>query len=255
MDKESAGRQRPHSRTPDESLISEELREAQKAGLLLQLLQANGQALTKGEANRFKNLPGTSLGLKPGLANYRRAQLAEQGYLRIIPAARTEAYSLTADGLEYLAASTTHLNHATYKFTGKTLNALVTAARESLFRGEQQGPTGPVQSAVPSPAELAVAVLAEFADLRRNRYSHSGLVPIHEVRRRIGDRFGPSAARHEVLDEVVLDLWRQKRLGLEAISNLSDATEQQLNEGIVGAHGTLFYLEAPREQAAAAQSL
>jgi hypothetical protein len=102
---------------------------------------------------------------------------------------------------------------------------------------------------------LGAAVLAEFQELWRERHGRSGLVPIHEIRQRIADRFGTAASRHDVLDEVILNLWRQKRLGLEAISDLAGATEQQLNASIPGVHGTLFYLEAPHEQSVASESL
>jgi hypothetical protein len=73
-------------------------------------------------------------------------------------------------------------------------------------------------------------------------------VPIHEVRQRIADRFGPAAARHDLLDDTILNLGRQNRLGLLAISDLGAADEQQLNDSIRGVNGTLFYLEVPREQ-------
>jgi hypothetical protein len=101
---------------------------------------------------------------------------------------------------------------------------------------------------VPSQSELAEAVMAEFRDLRRERHGSSGLVPIHEIRQRIVERFGPTAGRHDLLDEVILGLWRSQRLGLEGISDLGKATNQQLNDGIPGVSGTLFYLETPREQ-------
>src|SRR5207249_9714477 len=97
---------------------------------------------------------------------------------------------------------------------GKALNALVAAARDSSFARDSHEGQVPSAQAPPNPEELAEVVLAEFEDLRRERYGRSGLVPIHEVRRRIADRFGPATARHDVLDEVVLDLWRQQRIRL-----------------------------------------
>jgi DNA-binding PadR family transcriptional regulator len=238
----------------DESAIPEELREAQKAYLLLQLLDANGQPLARGEANKIRKKLGTALGLKATVANHRRAKLADQGFIRIIRSPRSEEYVLTPDGLDYLAANTRHLEHAEFWVKGKTLNALA-AARESSFDRDQPSGLVTPERPMPSQIELAEAVLAEFQELRRERHSRSGLVPIHEVRQRIIDRFGPGAARHDVLDEVILGLWRQQRLGLEAISDLSEATEQQLNDSIQGVHGTLFYLEAPREQPITSESL
>src|SRR5947209_1071570 len=49
----------------DEGTITDEIREAQKAYLLLQLLDSDGQELTRGDANRFKGTPAKSLGLNP----------------------------------------------------------------------------------------------------------------------------------------------------------------------------------------------
>jgi hypothetical protein len=232
----------------DETGISEEVREAQIAYLLLQLLDQDGQPLGKGEANRFKNGPKTSLGLKPAVANVRRAKLAELGYIRITRTRRSEEYVLTGDGLDYLAANTKHFQHARFKLKGKTLNALVAAAHESSFEPDRVGALPSSDHPLPSQAELGEAVLAEFEELRRERHARSGLVPIYEVRQRIARRFGARAARHDILDEVILGLWRQHRLSLEGISDQGKADSQQLNDGIPGHSGTLFYLEAPREQ-------
>jgi predicted transcriptional regulator len=252
-----AGLERPalstRSKQPapvDEATISDEVREAQKSYLLLQLLNADGERLTRGQANRIRERLRNSLGLRPAVANYRRAKLAENGFLSIIPTRNSEEYSLTPDGLEYLAAGARHLEHAEFTVKGKALNSLVAAARESSFERDGLTAQTSVERSMPSQSELAEVVLANFQELRRERHSHTGLVPIHEVRQRIAERFGLAAARHDVLDEVLLNLWRQQRLGLEAISDLNDATEQQLNDGIQGTSGTLFYLEAPREPVA-----
>ncbi len=216
--------------------------------MLLQLLDADGGTLTKGEANHLiRSKLQTSLSLKPAAANLRRAKLAERGYLRITKNGRSEVYSLTPDGLEYLAAGAQHLAHADFIVKGKTLNALVAAARELPFQGSQRTAPAAAQ-AQPDKTTLENAVLAEFEDLRREHYGRSGLVPIHEMRQRIRQRFGPAAGQHEVLDEVILGLWRQKRLGVEGISDLSLATPAQLNDAIPNVSGPLFYLEAPREQ-------
>jgi hypothetical protein len=265
MDQEQASAPTPRAGPPaprskkaapvDEASIPEGLRKAQIAYLLLQLLDEDGQPLSKGQANRFKNGPATALGLKPAVANQRRAKLAERGYIHVKRTRRSEEYTLTPDGLAYLVADTAQLEHAVFKIKGKTLNALVAAAWEpSLEPSRPAEPTTPARPA-PAQAELAEAILAEFQDLRRERHARSGLVPIHELRQRIRDRFGSAAARHDSLDEIILALWRQQRVGLEAISDLADATEQQLNESIQGVHGTLFYLEAPREQPVASQPL
>lgn len=230
----------------DEDAIPPDLREGQRAYLLLQLLDAEGQSLTQGEANKnIRRELVASLGLNPAVANFRRSKLAEQGYIKIEPIARSTRYSLTPDGRDYLFAGARHIDHALITLKGKTLNALVSGARDSSF--DRDAPTLIVPHA-PSPTELAEAVQDEFRVLLRERHGRSGLVPIHEVRQRIAARFGETAARHDVLDEVILALWREHRLGLEGISDLSSATEQQLNDSIQGVNTTLFYLEVLREQ-------
>ncbi len=233
----------------DEAAISDEIRNAQNAYLLLQLLDADGETMDKGEANRLiRRKLQTSLSLKPATANLRRVKLAERGYVRIIPKGRSEEYKLTPDGLEYLAAGAQHLAHADFVVKGKTLNALVAAARELPFQGSQHTARAAVVGEQPDKATLENGVLAEFEELRRERYGYSGLVPIHEVRQRVSQRFGSAAGQHEILDEIILGLWRQKRLGVEGISDLSLATPAQLNDAIPSVSGPLFYLEAPREQ-------
>jgi DNA-binding PadR family transcriptional regulator len=237
---------------PVESNVPEEIRDGQNGYLLLQLLSADGEMLTRSDANKLipENLR-SSLSLTPANANIRRAKLAERGYLRVSRIGRSEIYSLTPDGLEYLAAGARHLDHLEFPVKGKALNALVAAARESSFRPEQPSTGSTPVGAPPDKATLENQVLIEFEELRRERHGRSGLVPIHEVRQRIVERFGPPAGRHDVLDEVILGLWRQQRLGLEGISDLSQATPAQLSDAIPGVSGPLFYLETIREQPAA----
>lgn len=232
---------------PDENAITDVVREAQKSYLLLQLLDANNEPLTRGDANRIPAKLQAILALKPAVANYRRAILDSQGYIQTIREGRTESYVLTRDGLAYLAASTAHYPSGYFEIKGTTLNALVAAARESSFADERPS-SRMAERPLPSQSELAEAVMAAFEEQRRERHGNSGLVPIHEVRQRIVEQFGPAAGRHDLLDEVILGLWRSQRLGLEGISDLGKATSQQLNDGIPGVSGTLFYLETPREQ-------
>ena len=235
----------------DEVTISEELREGQKAYLLLQLLDAENQTLTRGIANKFRDLRTNakiSLGFtKAAIANFRRDRLAEMNYLKITPG-RSIQYTLLPDGRDYLAVCIRHLPLVEMTIKGKTLNSLIAAARESSFRSESPIATAVSGVTVPALAELADAVLSAFKELRRESHGRSGLVPIHEVRQRIADRLGSEAARHDVLDEVILSLWREKRIGLEGISDLGSATEKQLNDSIPGEGNTIFYLEVPREQ-------
>lgn len=237
----------------DEATISEELREAQKAYLLLQLLNAEEQTLTRGEANKFRDLSKAakiSLNFhKVAAANYRRERLADMNYLTITPA-RAIQYTLLPDGRDYLAACVRHLSNVEFRIKGKTLNTLIALAHESSFRPRPATNPPDAGTTDAAPAQLADAVLDLFEELRRERHSRSGLVPIHEVRQRIAQRYSAAAARHDILDEVILGLWRDKRIGLEGISDLGSATEQQLNDSIPGVGNTIFYLEVPRDQPA-----
>jgi hypothetical protein len=247
----AAPKPKPTPAPADEATISEELREGQKAYLLLQLLDAENQTLTRGAANKFRDLrkkAKISLGFtRAAVANYRRVWLAEVNYLKITPG-RSIQYTLLPDGRDYLTACIRHLPELEMTIKGKTLNSLISAARESSFRTEPPIAAGKTEGTVPATADLADAVLAVFQELRRERHGRSGLVPIHEVRQSIADRLGSAAARHDVLDEVILRLWREKHIGLEGISDLGGATEQQLNDSIPGEGNTIFYLEVPRDQ-------
>ena len=80
---------KPTPTPASEATITDELREAQKAFLLLQLLNADNKTLTKGDANKFAELKEAgkvALGFtKTSVPNFRRERLAELGYLKITP--------------------------------------------------------------------------------------------------------------------------------------------------------------------------
>jgi DNA-binding PadR family transcriptional regulator len=141
----------------DEAAIADELREAQKAYLLLQLLNADNQPVSRAEANKIPQQLSAALGLDPAVANYRRARLAEQGYIRITRTGRGEQYTLTPDGYDYLLAGARHLPDVVIPLKGKTINTLVAAAREASFERERPAPQPASQQAPreePVPSEL-----------------------------------------------------------------------------------------------------
>ncbi len=75
-------------------------------------------------------------------------------------------------------------------------------------------------------------------------HQHDNLVPIHALRASVRERLGDEAAGHEVFDQAVLDLWRNKQgVTPVPISDLSQASKQQLADSIPGPGGTFFYLE------------
>jgi hypothetical protein len=163
MPKKPNAAPKPTPMPASEASITEELREAQKAYLLLQLLDAEGHTLSKGSANRFRDSVKKSLGFASAtVANYRREKLAEQKYLSITRQGRSVEYVLLPDGKDYLAVCIRHLDHIELRVKGKTLNALIAAARETSFgAAPATTPTQP-EARLPVTAQLADAVLAEF---------------------------------------------------------------------------------------------
>jgi predicted transcriptional regulator len=223
-----------------------------KSYLLLQLLQAEGQTRSQAEANRLDTLGRRRLQLNAATARHLRHQLAAEGLLRVARDGRQESYALTDAGRLHLGTldfydSDTH--PYTFRLQGRLLNQLLEAARETAKQFETPAGTASVGPATPPAADLAVAVLEVFADLRREKYQMSGMVPVHEVRQRIRAKYGEEAARHAVLDDVILGLWRGGRLRLASISDQGRATAEQLQDSIPGVGETLFYLEAAHEPA------
>ena len=102
---------------------------------------------------------------------------------------------------------------------------------------------GPGPGPAPAAGDLAAAVLEVFEELRREKYGHTGMVPIHEIRRGIAGRLGPAAARHDVLDEAIKRLGRE-RLRMLPINDASHVSAEELNDSIRGLNETWFYLEA-----------
>ena len=103
-------------------------------------------------------------------------------------------------------------------------------------------------AAAPRPApgrgELAQDVIAVFEELRRERFGHTGLVPIPDVRRGIAARLGPEMAKHAVLDDQILALWRGGRLRLLPINDATRVSAEDMNDAIPGNNETWYYLES-----------
>jgi DNA-binding MarR family transcriptional regulator len=229
--------------------VSEEVRRYQTAYLLFQLFRAEDWTLGKGLANR--SLGPTDLELTKSAAKQLRRQLAEQGALTIIPARGSESYRLTPHGEELLA---TLRHYPTTQFTlkGRQLNAI-------LDRAQPAAPPPPKAAPEPTfaapPADLSRAVYEEFEELRRERYGHTGLVPIYEIREKVAGKYGAQTARHDALDEPIRDLWRQGRVRLVALADLQKATPEQLNDSVPGVNETLFYMELAHEQPVAGKPI
>jgi DNA-binding MarR family transcriptional regulator len=222
--------------------VSDEIRGYQTTHLLFQLFKADGQTLGKGEANRRRG--PTDLELTPSAANLLRRQLAQQGALEIIKGSRSESYRLTPRG-EELLATLRYYPTGQFSLKGRQLNAILDRVAGAARGHQQAAPTPEV--AAPA-ADLARVVYEEFEELRRERYGHTGLVPIHALRHRVAEKYGPQTARHDVLDEPIRALWRQGRVRLVALADLQRATAEQLNDSVPGVNETLFFMEIARGQ-------
>ena len=91
--------------------------------------------------------------------------------------------------------------------------------------------------------DVGVAILDAFNELLRDKYHHTELVPIPEVRFLVRQRCGVLAAGHDIFDRKARELADQRRLYLTAISDLRKATPEQLAEGIPGMGETIYYME------------
>lgn len=239
----------PYPPEPETEPVSDTVRRHQIAHLLLQLFRADEQTLGRGEANR--RLGPVDLELNLPAANKLRKKLARDGMIEVIKSSRSESYRLTSAG-ERLLATLEHYPTTKVTLNGRQLNALLQAVRSSTpsAGATQEFGRGTESRGIPLPADLSQAIYEEFDDLRRERYGHTGLVPIHEIRARIAAEYGTEAARHDVLDEPIRELWRQGRVRMVALSDLGRATPEQLNDSVPGVHETLFYLELAHDSPA-----
>ena len=229
---------------------NERVRLGREAFLLMQLLRAPGRRLTLGEANRFGRVAAEVLDLDPRTARHVRGELTAAGHLAVERAGRSETYALTPSGRLHLGGMT-GLPDLVFPMSGEVLADLLAAAREGAGARTAATATAavPPPDAAPDPAGVESAVVAAFAELLRERYAVSGLVPIHAVRAEVRRVLGEAAARHDVFDGAVLSLWRAKRLSMTPIADPGRAAPGELQDSIPGVGETLFYLEAAREAA------
>lgn len=210
------------------------------AFLLLQLLSADGHTIEKGAANRFAKAVTEDLELTARIANDLRAKLTKQGHIQVVKDGKTPLYRLTPSGRKLLG--TMDQNPAlALTVKGNILNELRALARDADAKPE--APPMATKSTEPRPENLSEAAYEAFMELRRERYSHTTMVPIFAVRRLMTEKFGSDVTRHDVLDEAILDLWREKRVRIIPISDLRDSTEDQRADSIGDSNQTLFYME------------
>lgn len=234
---------------PRADQVSDEVRRNRVSYLLLKVLEAPKETLRDADAAGCLNTYARE-GLELNATSTRKlwGELATEGMLSKTAEGSAFRYTLTEAGRLRLGNAEFP---ATRKFDmhGKTLNALLEAAREV---GKQFAPAVPAAAQAPlsaTPESVEETVLSAFEELRRERYSVSGLVPIWEVRAEVRQKHGSAAGEPDRFDEVVLGLWRAKKLRITPITDRSKATPQQLQDGIPGADEILFYLEVAHEYA------
>lgn len=222
----------------------------QHAYLLLQLLSAEGLTLPKARANKIPAAEKDAFELDARLANQLRGKLAARGDVEVLTAGRATSYRLTDAGRARLA---TLRHHPAARFTvsGGALNELLDVARgappaEPAAAEPAGGAESAAQSGSQVPADLGRVAYDEFRELLRERHSRDRLVPIYELRRQIASKYGAAAARHDALDGPILQLWRQGRVRVISISDLRNASADELADSISDNYETLFYMkEAP----------
>jgi hypothetical protein len=118
---------------------------------------------------------------------------------------------------------------------------------ENVVAAEPVRSADPTESAVDATPEPAApltddALLDEAKNLLRDRHSHTGLVPIFELRHRVKVQFGDLAASHEELDGRLRRLRREHRVRLVSISDRSQATAEQLSDSVPGEDEMFYYV-------------
>lgn len=220
--------------------MAETLDTYRKAFLLLQLLGAKEGRMSKSEANALvtKGPNRRALDLpKAGEVNRLRASLCPE-YIatskgRTAKGGTAEFYELTPRGLEFLLSQPQYPDLLTV--SGLAITRLLDAMRTSGSASREQ------VSSASQPTESALIEIA--GQVLRERYPGRHLVPIHALRDAVLRRYGRDAARHDVLDATLMQLWREGKVRLVPISNPRDASAEELQNSIPDEQGALFYLE------------
>jgi hypothetical protein len=244
--------------------INEELLAYQKAFVLMQLFCAEDNSLPQGRLREKLSSAATRDALlfarmtsdppvnpDPPTIDWVVRKLVQS---KDIDEPRKGRFHLTDRGRESLIATDQHPS-LQFRITGKQLNALREAIRDvspvAQLKPEQRDEAAPSVLAAPSvsPSLTTEAVLNAFEDLRRERFARNGIVPVYELRRLLIARHGTEAGSHAVLDPLLKQMRREKRVRMIAIGDLSEATTDQLDDSVPGENETFFYLETADEYA------
>jgi predicted transcriptional regulator len=129
-------------RPPVEREVSEEVRKYRRTFLLFQLFEAEGHVLEQKIINRFREPGRKFLDLRAPVANDLRKAMAEEGLLTVTRQGRNATYRLTAAGREELGA-TAHFPDVEIALSGRVLNELLEAARDSAKQFEASSAARP----------------------------------------------------------------------------------------------------------------
>ena len=219
-----------------------------KAFVLLGLLAAGNPAGAKTVT------PPAALGFPKGMTDRLFASLEEEGSIERANAGGLNegdvSYRITERGKRRLVQLPQHSKAVFKVINGEAINSLIQFATNAAPAGDRRTtgvPDVPSTSRSNDDATKSTAALPddtlinEAKDLLRERYGHTGLVPIFELRRSIRQKHGDRAASHEHLDPQLKRL-RGGRLRLVSIGDRSKTTPDQLQDAVPGVEETFFYV-------------
>ncbi|MDB5306092.1 MAG: hypothetical protein JWO38_294 [Gemmataceae bacterium] len=228
---------------------NESVRLGREAFLLLKLLQSAKYTCWESDA-ALGSYP-KPLKLNHATAWRARGELAAAGYIVTHWDGKEGSYTLTASGKRRLA-SLPFDELGEVKIKGSALTELLAAAREETNPTPRETPT-PTEPQAPraalTDAQLETAVMDIFHELLGGQYANLHMVPIHEIRKAVAERFGPDAASHAVFNDRMLALRRAKQVRLISIDDRSRATPEQLRDSVFAVGETFFYVEKPHAPA------
>lgn len=213
---------------------------ARHAYLLLEILQTPEGRRSASEvmSARFPS----SIHLNAPTAWQVRTRLVREGHLSLQTDGMNAEYALTSKGKQYLTTlSFDELGE--FKIQGLALTELLRIARTARPTEIEVRPAKSPDALIPSSKDLETVVIEITNQLLRERFQAMGMVPIHELRSAITLRMGATASSHGVLDSLLLELRRAKKVRLISISDRSRATPEQLQESVHAVGETFFYVE------------
>ncbi|MCM0590863.1 MAG: hypothetical protein HEQ35_18095 [Gloeotrichia echinulata IR180] len=183
---------------------------------------------------------------KDNAAEYEKVykQLEQDGAIAIVATnKRIQHISLTEQGLKRLREA---LKNPQFEFSSgigaKTANALLKWLREidAAVGSEAELVKAVFKNAITSYDDFKSEILDLFEKLNNSNATYSGLVPIWELRKALGER-----VNHDNFDNWMMEMQAQKLLYLQSGEHRG-ATEEQKNASIKSEiRGLLFYVSQP----------